>query len=380
MWVAGLRLTDFRSYEQVELTLTPGVTTFLGQNGQGKTNLVEAIGYVSVLGSHRVATDAPLVRSGADRAIIGLEIMREDRTTLVELELNPGRANRARINRSPAQRPRDVLGLLRTVLVAPEDLSLVKGDPSDRRRFMDDLLIQRTPRMLGVKADYDRILKQRNALLKSASTARRGNPQDVARTIEVWDSQLAEVGGELVAARVALIEDLRPHLVEAYELIAGGADAVSSADATLAYSSSLGAGVERTSDRLLWRDALLAGIESRRSEELARGLTLVGPHRDDLLLGLGGLPAKGFASHGESWSIALGLRLAGLEVLRLDGDDPVLILDDVFAELDGPRRRRLSARVATCTQVLITAAVGEDVPAELAGRRLMVSRGAVRDA
>ncbi len=379
MWVAGLRLTDFRSYEQVDLTLAPGVTTFLGQNGQGKTNLVEAIGYVSVLGSHRVATDAPLVRSGAERAIIGLEVVRDDRTTLVELELNPGRANRARLNRSPVPRPREVLGLLRTVLFAPEDLSLVKGDPSDRRRFLDELLIQRTPRMLGVKADYDRILKQRNALLKSASAARRGNAQDVARTIEVWDGQLAEVGGELVAARVALVEDLRPHLVESYALIAGGADAVSSADATIAYTSALGAGVESTSDRTLWRDALLDGIETRRAEELARGVTLVGPHRDDLSLGLGGLPAKGFASHGESWSIALGLRLAGLEVLRMDGDDPVLILDDVFAELDGPRRRRLSQRVATCTQVLITAAVGEDVPEELAGRRLMVTRGMVRD-
>ena len=305
--------------------------------------------------------------------------MRDDRTTLVELELNPGRANRARLNRSPVPRPREVLGLLRTVLFAPEDLSLVKGDPSDRRRFLDELLIQRTPRMLGVKADYDRILKQRNALLKSASAARRGNAQDVARTIEVWDGQLAEVGGELVAARVALVEDLRPHLVESYALIAGGADAVSSADATIAYTSALGAGVECTSDRTLWRDALLDGIETRRAEELARGVTLVGPHRDDLSLGLGGLPAKGFASHGESWSIALGLRLAGLEVLRMDGDDPVLILDDVFAELDGPRRRRLSQRVATCTQVLITAAVGEDVPEELAGRRLMVTRGMVRD-
>jgi DNA replication and repair protein RecF len=378
VWVAGLRLTDFRSYEQADLNLGPGVTTFLGQNGQGKTNLVEAIGYVSVLGSHRVATDGPLVRAGAERAIIALEVARDERTVLVELEINPGRANRARINRSPVPRAREALGLLRTVLFAPEDLALVKGDPSERRRFLDELLVQRAPRVLGVKTDYDRILKQRNALLKSASAARRGNAVDVTRTLEVWDEQLAQTGGELIAARIALIGDLRPHLADAYALIAGGAEAVSWADATLTYASALG-DVEPSTDREVWRVALLEGIGRRREEELARGLTLVGPHRDDLTLGLGGMPAKGFASHGESWSIALGLRLAGLEVLRADGDDPVLILDDVFAELDGPRRRRLSERVATCTQVLITAAVGEDVPPELDGRRLMVTKGSVRD-
>lgn len=375
----AVRLTDFRSYEQVEVSLEQGVTTFLGPNGQGKTNLVEAIAYASILGSHRVATDAPLVRMGADRAVIGLEVIGADRSILIELEINPGRANRARINRSAPARPRDVLGLLRTVVFAPEDLALVKGEPTDRRRFIDELLVQRSPRMLGVKADYDRILKQRNALLKSAAAARRSSPHDVLRTLEVWDEQLVEAGADLVSARVALVQELQPHLSAAYDLIAGGVDAVSEADATVGYVSSLGPDTEITTDREVWREQLKAGIERRRKEEIDRGVTLVGPQRDDLLFRLGPVPAKGFASHGESWSIALSLRLAGLEVLRADGDDPVLILDDVFAELDSARRRRLTERVAASTQVLITAAVADDVPPELIGRRLRVTKGAVTD-
>ena len=379
MWVKALRLTDFRSYEAVEVALSPGVTTFVGQNGQGKTNLVEAIGYVSTLGSHRVASDAPLVRVGADRAVIALEAVKDERSLLIELEINPGRANRARINRAPAQRGRDVVGLLHTVLFAPEDLAMVKGDPSERRRFMDELLVQRSPRMMGVKADYDRIVKQRNALLKTAVVARRGSPVEVVRTLEVWDEQMAETGADLVSARVALVQALQPHFALAYELIAGGPSAVSSSVVSMAYQSSLGPDTEVTTDRQSWRDQILAGIERRRRDELDRGVTLVGPHRDDLALALGSTPAKGFASHGESWSIALAMRLAGLDVLRSDGDEPVLILDDVFAELDMSRRRRLTERIVGGGQVLITAAVPEDVPDELAGRRLRVLRGTVQD-
>ncbi len=377
--MAGLRLTDFRSYESADISLTPGVTTFVGQNGQGKTNLVEAVAYASMLGSHRVASDAPLVRSGAERAIIGVDVTRDTRTMVIELEINPGRANRARVNRSTVTRARDVLGILHTVVFAPEDLALVKGDPSDRRRYLDELLVQRNPRMQGVKTDYERILKQRNALLKSSGAARRAGIDEITRTLQVWDEQLAQAGGEIVAARVALLNLLRPHLVDAYALIAGGAEAVSSSDVGATYVSALGPEVEPSTDRQVWQDALLVGIERRRKDELDRGVTLVGPHRDDMLLSLGDLPARGFASHGESWSIALGLRLASLEVLRSDGEDPVLILDDVFAELDTVRRRRLSERVAQGTQVLLTAAVVEDVPAELDGRRLVVSRGTVSD-
>lgn len=371
MWVSRVRLTDFRSYADVDVPLDEGVTALIGRNGQGKTNLVEAIGYVATLSSHRVATDAPLVREGADRAVIAVDVRHPDRDVLLELEITPGRANRARINRSPAARPRDVLGLLRTVLFAPEDLALVKGDPSERRRFLDDVLVQRSPRLQGVKADYDRVLKQRNALLKSASQARRRAPAEMLRTLEVWDEQLAEAGAEIIAARIALVAALQPLVLDTYAAIAGA-----DGPAALSYESSVTDDVSST-DRAAWREAILAAVARRRDEELDRGVTLVGPQRDDLLLALEGRPAKGFASHGESWSLALALRLACLDLLQSDGDEPVLILDDVFAELDAQRRRHLIARVAQAPQVIITAAVEEDVPAELHGPRLAVTRGSV---
>jgi DNA replication and repair protein RecF len=376
VWVKEVRLTDFRSYEHVEVSLSEGVTTFVGPNGQGKTNLVEAIAYTATLGSHRVATDAPLVRRGAERAVIGIDVVKDDRTVVVEVEINPGRANRARLNRSTAGRPRDILGIVHTVVFAPEDLSLVKGDPSERRRFVDDLLVQRSPRLAGVKADYDRILKQRNALLKSASVARRGSPQEMQRTLDVWDEQLVHVGADLVSARLALLGAVAPLVSASYELIAGVPE---DDEAGIAYVSSCGEGVDLDPDRGNWITQLRTALERRRKDELDRGVTLVGPHRDDLLLSLGAHPAKGYASHGESWSLALALRLASLDVLRGDGDDPILILDDVFAELDTTRRRHLTERVALSTQVLITAAVTEDVPSELGGRHLHVTRGVVSD-
>lgn len=375
MWVSGLRLTDFRSYETVDLSLAAGVTTFIGSNGQGKTNLVEAIAYPSILGSHRVSGDAPLVRAGADRAILAVAVERADRTVLLELEINPGRANRARINRAAATRARDVLGLLTTVVFAPEDLSLVKGDPSDRRRFLDELMIQRSPRMQGVKADYERALKQRNALLKSAYSARRGSADDIRRTLEVWDQRLADEGAQILGARMGILGDLTDPLSSAYTLIAGGEDAVSSTELSVTYQTSVTDQPEAVADVDEWRSAMLAAIDRRRSDELDRGITLVGPHRDDITLVLGGLPAKGYASHGESWSIALALKLASFEVLTALGDEPVLILDDVFAELDDTRRRRLAQRVRTCAQVLITAAVEADIPAELSGAVVRVTRG-----
>lgn len=377
MWVSALRLEDYRSYESVDLALQPGVNAFIGQNGQGKTNLVEAIAYASVLGSHRVSSDAPLVRSGTQRAIVGVTVARDDRSVLIELEINPGRANRARINRAAATRARDVLGILTTVVFAPEDLALVKGDPSDRRRLLDELMIQRSPRMQGVKSDYERILKQRNALLKSAQQSRRGSQEHLESTLTVWNGQLSEAGAEIIRARLSLIADLTEPLQDAYTLIAGGPDAASSPDVRIHYDSTIAPdGQVLTAD-----DDLVAGftaaIERRSRDELDRGVTLVGPQRDDLVIELGGLPAKGYASHGESWSIALGLRLAGYQLLTAEGREPVLILDDVFAELDAARRRRLTERVADCEQVLITAAVAEDIPAELVGSRFTVTRGHV---
>ncbi|GAA3079405.1 DNA replication and repair protein RecF [Kribbella aluminosa] len=377
MYVTALGLLDFRSYPQAEVQLDPGVTAFVGPNGHGKTNLVEAIHYTATLGSHRVANDAPLVRAGATRAIVRTEIRSQyDRDVVVELEINPGKANRARINRSPVPRPREVLGLLRTVLFAPEDLALVKGDPSERRRFLDELLTLRAPRMAGVRQDYDRVLKQRNSLLRSASQARRQNRTSAAegqlRTLEVWDSHLARSGAELLATRLELLEALRPLVSSSYDAVARG-----KGDARLEYKSSvlLEPGVV---SREQLEDVLLAAVQEKRLDELERGVSLVGPHRDDVVLGLGDLPAKGYASHGESWSFALALRLASYELLRADGGEPVLILDDVFAELDSQRRDRLAELVAPAEQVLVTAAVGADVPAELSGARFEVGEGVVQ--
>ncbi|GAA4858071.1 DNA replication/repair protein RecF [Kitasatospora terrestris] len=372
MHVAHLSLADFRSYARVEVPLDPGVTAFVGPNGQGKTNLVEAVGYVATLGSHRVANDAPLVRLGAERAVIRTNVVQGGRTTLVELEITPGRANRARLNRSDNVRPRDVLGVLRTVLFAPEDLALVKGDPSERRRFLDELLTARAPRLAGVRSDYERVLKQRNALLKTAATARRaggGKGADLS-TLEVWDGHLARAGAELTAFRLQLVAALQPLVAQAYRQLApeGG-------ETALEYRSSFEG--ELPTSREQAELQLLEALREVRGQEVARGLTLVGPHRDELVLKLGPLPAKGYASHGESWSFALALRLASYELLRSDGGEPVLVLDDVFAELDARRRDRLAELVAGGEQVLVTAAVAEDVPKALAGARFGVSQGSV---
>jgi len=375
VYLAQLSLVDFRSYASVELPLEAGVTAFVGPNGQGKTNLVEAAGYLATQGSHRVAGDAPLVRNGAARAVVRGQVVRDGRSLLVELEINPGKANRARVNGAPVPRPRDALGLLRTVVFAPEDLALVKGDPSDRRHFLDDLLVARTPRLAGVRADYDRVLKQRNALLKTAGLSRRTGGPDL-RTLDVWDTHLSNAGGELLAARLRLIEELRPLVEKAYATVAMGD--TRSVPVGIEYQSSLGAEVELIPDAGLLATALGAALAGVRSDELDRGITLVGPHRDELVLKLAELPARGYASHGESWSLALALRLGSYDLLCADGGEPVLILDDVFAELDADRRDRLAEFVAPAEQVLITAAVPADVPGILAGGRVDVLNGEVR--
>jgi DNA replication and repair protein RecF len=377
VYVSHLTLHNFRSYAAVDVPLEAGVTAFIGRNGQGKTNLVEAIDYLSRLSSHRVATDAPLVKAGTDQAIVRAAVVREGRTAVLEVELNPGKANRARVNRSPLPRSRDLVGLVRTVVFSPEDLTLVKGDPSDRRRFLDDLLVLRTPRLAGVRADYDRILRQRNSLLKTAGHARRGssNQESALSTLSVWDGQLARTGAELLRERLALVAALRPYVGKAYATVARGA---SREDAEIDYRPSFELGDDLEA-------SLLAELERRRGDELDRGISLVGPHRDELLLTLGGaadaggvrLPVKGYASHGESWSFALALRLASYDLLRSDGDDPILILDDVFAELDTERRAQLAELVAGAEQVLVTAAVADDVPEALAGTRYAVADGEV---
>lgn len=383
MYLRSLSLTDFRSWGTLELELQPGRTVLVGANGQGKTNIVEAVAYLASLSSHRVGTDAPLVRSGADRSVVRGCVARAGRDTLIEVEINPGRANRARINRGPVPRAREVLGLLRTVVFAPEDLSLVRGEPAERRRFLDDLLVARSPRMAGVRVDYDRVLKQRNALLKTAFLARRSGGGDM-RTLDVWDAHLARTGAELLAARLELVEELTPHVEAAYRAVSGDRG-----EPALVYRSPLAvaqpeAGA-KPADRTVLEAALLSELARIRPQEVERGVSLAGPHRDELLLTLSSagtpLPVKGYASHGETWSVALALRLASYTVLRDDeagaDGEPVLLLDDVFAELDTGRRDRLAQLVARAEQVIVTAAVAADVPAVLDGGRVDVHEGVV---
>ncbi len=371
MHVSRLTLHDFRSYDTVEIDLEPGATAFIGSNGQGKTNLVEAIDYLSRLDSHRVSGDAPLVRSGSERAVVRADVVRGDRTALLELEITPGKANRARINRGALPRTRDLIGVLRTVMFSPEDLALVKGDPSDRRRFLDSLLVLRTPRLAGVRADYDRVLKQRNTLLKSA----RGRRNVEIATLDIWDENLARTGAELVSTRLLLLDALAPHLAEAYVRVAAAA-APDRRVVNATYKPSLDLDADQRDQEAI-RQALLDEIARRRNDEMDRGISLVGPHRDDVTLTIGDLPAKGYASHGEAWSLALALRLASFELLREDEDDPVLILDDVFAELDQGRRQQLAELVGDAEQVLVTAAVADDVPEALKGHRFNVAGGEV---
>lgn len=396
MYLQHLSLTDFRSYAQVDLTLEPGITVMLGSNGIGKTNLMEAIGYLATLSSHRVSSDGPLLRFGADRALIRAKLVRGDQSTVLELEINASRANRGRINRSNPVRSRDLLGICQTVLFAPEDLALVKGDPSNRRRFLDELLVSLTPRHAATRSDYDRVLKQRNALLKSARTGKFTAGHEA--TLDVWDQHMARAGAELLHARLELVERLRPHLKSAYEQLTDGSKA-----AGAVYRSTLlnqldddgatsvsgidptGSGVAAEDLGTLSVDELtdryIQAFAASRRRELERGISLVGPHRDELELVLGEAPAKGYASHGETWSMCLSLRLASYYVMlddtRTGGSAPILILDDVFAELDVERRRKLAAIVSGAEQVLVTAAVDADIPEELAGRRVKVIPGGI---
>lgn len=375
MFVSHLTLHDFRSYADVEVELQPGPVAFIGRNGQGKTNLVEAVDYLSRLGSHRVAGDAALVRAGAEQAIVRAAVVKDGRRAVLEIEINPGRSNRAKVNRSALPRARDLLGLVRTVVFSPEDLALVKGDPAERRGFLDELLVLLTPRYAGTRSDYDRVLKQRNSLLKTARVG--GRSAAVLDTLSVWDANLARIGAEMIARRLSVLHDLRPHVVAAYEAVAKGARVEA---ASLAYRCSV-PDVDTEGDgspeEAAIEEAILAELAHRRSDELDRGVSLVGPHRDDVVLSLGDLPVRGYASHGESWSFALALRLAAYQLLRADGDDPILILDDVFAELDTTRRSHLATLVADAEQVLVTAAVVEDVPETLLGARYAVVDGEV---
>ncbi len=365
MHLRRLAVVDFRSWERAELDLEPGVTVLVGPNGVGKTNLIEAAGYLATLGSHRVANDAPLIRRGADRAVVRALVVHQGRELGVELEITAGKANRARVNRAPVARPRDVLGILRTVLFAPEDLALVRGDPGERRRFLDELLVLRHPRYAAVRADYERVLRQRSALLK---TARSGGD---LRTLDVWDGHLAQHGAALLAGRLELVAALAAPAVEAFAEVAPSSEPIACEYRCSLDTDAPAAALPTAAAEL--EPLLLAAFARVRRQEVERGVCLVGPHRDDLELRLGAGPAKGYASHGESWALALALRLASYRLLLADDVEPVLILDDVFAELDTRRRQALAAVAKRAEQVLVTAAVADDVPDGLDGVRFTVS-------
>ena len=384
MYVKKVQLSNFRNYKTSEIVLTPGVNLLHGSNGQGKTNLVEAINFFGSLSSHRVAGLTPLIKQGEQTAIISLELAHEERELLLEFELNAESQNRARLNKSPVARPKDILGYLNSVIFAPEDLDIVKRDPTNRRAFIDQLIVQFTPRMLGVYSDYERVLKQRNTLLKSARST--GTKGAALSTLSAWDDSLVSLGSEIIAARVSIAEKLHPGLVSNYKAIAKSNNeprmfikssilASSSADIDESDDVEYLEVADKEQIAKLFRETL----ESMRTKELERGITLVGPHRDDLVLILGTLPAKGYASHGESWSYALALRLASLEILKAESrlGDPILILDDVFAELDADRRTKLAELVRHNEQVIITAAVIEDVPEALSAKRFSVVAGEI---
>lgn len=388
MIVEHLSLVDFRNYATAELTLHRGPNVLVGRNGQGKTNLAEAVVFLATLGSHRVSSDAPMVRDGQEFAVIRARLSHGERRVLAEVQVNRQGSNKARINGSPSK-PNELPRYAHVVLFAPEDLQIVRGDPSARRRFSDQLLIQRTPRMAAVLADYDRVLKQRNALLKSARA--RGIRGEGLSTLDVWDDKLVALGSEIITARQRLAADLQQPVADAYEAIAG-ADHRPRLEWALSVRGSDpeededGADAEDAApidmlDPAHIADLFRASLAAKRSNEIDRGLTLTGPHRDDLVLRVRDLPVKGYASHGESWSVALALRLASAELLRSESPagDPVLILDDVFAELDADRRQRLAALTAGYEQVVVTAAVEEDIPEVLHAHVVRISAGTISD-
>jgi DNA replication and repair protein RecF len=371
MHVISLTAVDFRSYSFVEINLEPGVTTFIGSNGQGKTNLVEAISYCSTLSSHRVSQDLPLVKSDQPRAIVRTGVKYLDRTNWLEVEIWPSKTNKAKLNGSDCKKTKEILGILQTITFSPEDLILVKGDPGDKRHFLDELLVQKSSSYAGIKSDYDRVLKQRNALLKSAGPARKNNLESVLATLDVWNDQLVNFGSQIIFSRNQIINELLPYVSKSYAELAPTSKALN-----IKYLPNV------ATESMIQTDLVVAmkeKLQERQQDELDRGLTLVGPHRDDMEVMIGELPAKGYASHGESWSVALALKLASFDLLKATSPagDPVLILDDVFAELDAARRNQLILRVKNVEQVLITAAVMEDVPKELVGNKLFVNNGKV---
>jgi DNA replication and repair protein RecF len=363
MQISKLSLRNFRNHEKIDLSFPPGTTTTIGRNGRGKTNIVEAVHYLATLSSHRVSQDAPLIRKGQNAASIFANVAKHNRQAEVELTINYPGANKVLLNQTQLTKPRDILGLVTTVIFSPEDLELVKGDPAARRRFIDELSTSLTPKFSNPRSDYERILKQRNTLLKSLG---RRNPSPQARaTLDAWDEQLIQTGSEIISVRLENIKRIEPHILSFGAEISGDTEPLS-----LRYANNW-LPVEAT-DKIDIANIFKLELENRNKDEIDRGATLVGPHRDDLEIQLSEMPARGYASHGQSWSIAIALRLAAFKALREHDDDPILILDDVFAELDERRRSRLISIISDVEQTLITAAVMEDIPKGLQSNQLLL--------
>ena len=360
MHLSHLSLKNFRSYSELDLPLAPGITIFLGRNGEGKTNIVESILYMAFLSSHRTSGDLPLVKLGESAAYTRAKIQHPDREMLVELEINAEKANRARINQNPIRSQKELFGLLQCVYFSPEDMDLVRGDPTERRRFIDHILTLRSPRMAGVISDYERSVRQRNALLKTRASL---------TSLEPWDQQVAKFGAEIIAARLSLLTEFNPYFSKIYANISA------EKPAHITYKSSIDNPSVNSQENY---SVLINTMMERRNQELDRGLTLVGPHRDDLILNLGDHLVKGYASHGESWSVALSLKLAAYELLISEGSKPILILDDVFSELDEERRTQLISLAQSAEQTFITVAVEGDLPKDLTGTTYLVKNGSVK--
>jgi DNA replication and repair protein RecF len=357
--ITNLNLNNYRSYTTLDLTLEPGVSIFVGKNGEGKTNIAEAVLYLTFLSSHRASGNTPLIKLGNQSAYIRAKVKYPEREILVELEINSDKANRAKVNQNQVRSQKEIFGIVQTIYFSPEDLDIVRGDPSERRRFIDQLLTLRSPRIAGVISDYERAVKQRNSLLKTRASTDALSP---------WDKQVAELGGELITLRMLALDELKPIFNQVYKGISD------TKPAEIVYKSS----IENPSlNQVENSEKIMERLVNNRGAELDRGLTLTGPHRDDLLLILGDHLVKGYASHGESWSIALSLKLATYNLLKSDGLSPILILDDVFSELDEERRERLAEIAKGAEQTIITVAVENDLPKSITGTKYLVRAGMV---
>ena len=345
MWLAWVEVRDFRNYREVSLQVPPGLTAAVGANAQGKTNLLEAIYYLCALESPRISTDLPLVRTGATSAFLRGQAQSLSGSSLLEVEIRSGGQNRLLVNRSPIRRRRDLWGHVRAVFGGPEDLRLVLGGPEGRREFMDNAIRLLWPMRGSLATSYERVLRQRNRLLKEWTGS------GIPPAMEAWDEELVSRGSALTVARADAVDAIRESAAEEFAGLSRGSN-----DALIVqYRPSV--------DGPQPEEAFRARLRDRRSDELLRRSTLVGPHRDELLLVVTGLTARAFASHGEAWGAALSLRLALARAVAAEtGENPVLLLDDPFSGLDPERRERVAGSLRGRGQVVIAVPDAGHVP------------------